>query len=189
MQYSHIKNENTNISPHNSENIIKKYSDEQKYKIRYSSIKRKELFIWMANASEKTLCEVMKSINPSPYKKIFGPEEARLHALLAAAEQVQNTLERTGRKNPERDLNLLEETHRLRLEMACRPKQRRSPKREKIALHEGIIRQLAAAGYSLRQIAAYLRREAGLKVTPSYLRQCCLDMEIDDFQRKVTEQR
>ena len=138
----------------------------------------------MSNASENVLLAVMKNINPSPYKKLLGPEEARLHALLAAAEQARNTLERTGRKNQERDLSLLEDSHRLRLEMACRPKQRRSPKREKVALHEGIIRQLAASGYSLRQITAYLRREVGLKLTHSYLRRCCLDMGINDFQRK-----
>ncbi len=169
--------------PHNSEHIVITQYGEQKNTIRYNTIKRKELLVWMANASEKALFEVMKGINPAPYKKLFGPEESRLHALLASAEQVRNTLERSGRKNPERNLDLLEDTHRLRLEMACRPKQRRSPKREKIALHEGIIRQLAAAGYSLRQVTAYLGREVGLKITYSYLRQCCLDLGIDGFSR------
>ena len=170
---------------HNSENTITIHYTEQNNKTRYSSIKRKELLVWMANESSVVLCEVMKNINPSPYKKLFGPEEARLQALLASAEQVRNTLERTGRKNPERSLDTLVETHRLHLEMACRPKQRRSPKREKVALHEGIIRQLAAGGYSLRQVAAYLRRETGLKLTHSYLRQCCLEMGINEFQRKA----
>lgn len=132
----------------------------------------------MASASESALYEVMKSINPAPYKKLMGPDKARLHALLVAADHIRSILERTGRKNPDRDLGAVEETHALHLDMACRPKPRRSPKREKIALHAGAIRQLFQHGLSLRQICAYLKRHAGLDVNHSYLRQCCLDMGI-----------
>jgi hypothetical protein len=138
----------------------------------------------MANAPEDVLCEAMKRINPAPYKKLFGPEKARLHALLAAADEVRSVLGRMGRKNQDRDLARLDEAHQLNLNLACAPKRRRSPKREKIALHEGVIRQLAANGYSLRQVAAYLLREVKLKVSHTFLRQCCLEMGITVFERK-----
>ena len=168
----------------NSENSNNLQFDEQKYKEQYSSIKRSELFFWMSNASENVLCEVMKRINPAPYKKTMGPDKARLHALLVSAEEVRDALNVTGRKNPERDLGKLEATHRLNLALAARPKRRRSEKREKIALHEGIIRQLLVNGFSLRQVAEYLQREAKFKVTHTHLRQCCLEMGID-FTRKT----
>ena len=157
---------------------------EQKYKEQYNSIKRSELFLWMASAPENVLCEIMKRINPAPYKKIMGTEKARLYALLVSAEEVRAALKLTGRKNPEHDLGKLEATHRLNLALASRPKRRQSEKREKIALHEGVIRQLLAHGFSLRQVAEYLRREAKFKVTHTYLRQCCLEMGID-FPRKI----
>lgn len=150
----------------------------QIYKGEYSAIQRNKIFVWMANASDDALCEVMKHINPAPYKKLFGPEKARLHALLAAAERVRATLTLTGRKNHERDLDKLDEIHALRLEMIRCPERRRSPKREKLALHEGAIRRLFAEGFSLRQACEYLRRHAGLKVSPAYLRECCLDMGV-----------
>jgi len=168
-----------------SENNFILHNNEHIYKIQYKSIKRQELFYWMAVASENILCEVMKRINPAPYKKTMGPDNARLHALLVAADTVRSALERTGRKNSERDLEHLEESHRLNVDLSCKPKQRRSPKREKLALHEGVIRQLLEKGYSLRQIAAYLHREARIKVTHTYLRQCCLDMGIGVFCRKA----
>ena len=129
---------------------------EQKYKGQYNSIKKSELFYWMANAPENVLCEIMKRINPAPYKKAMGADKARLHALLVSAEEVRDALTTTGRKNPEHDLGRLEATHRLNLALAARPKRRRSEKREKIALHEGVIRQLLAHGFSLRQVAEYL---------------------------------
>ena len=132
----------------------------------------------MASAPEETLCEVMQRINPSPYKKLFGLELSRLQALLAAAEQVKEALELTGRKNPERDLEKLEGVHELRMAMLARSKSRPSPKREKVALHEGVIRQLLERDYSLRQICLYLKKYAGLSVNHAYLRRCCLDMEI-----------
>lgn len=143
----------------------------------------------MARSSEITLCEVMKSINPAPYKKLMGPDKARLHALLVAADHVRSTLERTGRKNPDRDLNRLEDAHELHLSMLAPPGTRRSPKREKIVLHEGIIRQLFAKGYSLRQVCRYLKRYAGLEVNHSYLRQCCLEMgmELPRERKAVSE--
>ncbi|MCC8194395.1 MAG: hypothetical protein LIP28_07095 [Deltaproteobacteria bacterium] len=94
---------------HNSENSICVQTSEQKNKRQYSSIKRQELFFWMANTSEKILCEIMKAINPAPYKKIMGPDLARLHALLVAADEVRSALKLTGRKNSEHDLNRLEE--------------------------------------------------------------------------------
>jgi hypothetical protein len=72
----------------------------------------------------------------------------------------------------------MDETHDLHMSMITPPKTRRSPKREKIALHEGILRQLFAKGYSLRQSRVYLKRHAGLDVNHSYLRQCCLEMGI-----------
>lgn len=133
---------------------------------------------------ENILCEVMKRINPAPLKKLLGPDKARLHALLASAEAVRSATELTGRKNPEAGLDILRETHGPNLALACRPKKRRCPKREKIALHERVIRQLLAGGCSLRDIAAYLQRAAKLKMTHTYLRQCCLEMGIDGFQRK-----
>ena len=132
----------------------------------------------MANAPENILCEVMKGINPAPYKKLMGPDKARLHALLVAADTVRTTLERTGRKNPDRDLGALEETHALHLGLVRQQRRRRSPKREKIALHEGVIRQLFEHGLSLRQVCAYLKRHAALDVNHSYLRQCCREMGI-----------
>lgn len=148
------------------------------YKIKYSAIQRQDILLWMANASEDILFEVMKSINPSPYKKLMGPDKARLYALLVAADKVRRTLERTGRKNPHRDLGALDETHALHLDMLLRQKRRRSPKREKIALHEGVIRRLFEHGLSLRQVCAYLKRHAGLDVNHSYLRQCCRELGI-----------
>lgn len=157
------------MSIHNSERI---------YKGEYSSIQRGNILVWMANASEEALCEVMKHINPAPYKKLFGPEKARLYALLAAAEGVRAALALTGRKNHERDLNRLDEAHELRLAIIRRPERRRSPKREKLALHEGVIRRLFAEGFSLRQACEYLRRHAGLKVSPAYLRECCLELGV-----------
>ena len=132
----------------------------------------------MAYASESALHEVMKNINPSPYKKLMGPDGARLHALLAAADKVRSVLERTGRKNPDRDLSRLEETHELHLAMITSPKTRRSPKREKITLHGGVILELFERGFSLRQACAYLKRHLGLDVNHAYLRQCCLEMGV-----------
>mgnify|MGYP003623575595 CR=1 FL=1 len=133
----------------------------------------------MADASESSLHEVMKNINPSPYKKLMGPDGARLHALLKAAEQVRSSRELPGRRNPDRNLARLEETHDLHLSMLDPPKTRRSSKREKVALHEGIIRQLFARGYSLREVCRYLKHHAGLAVNHSYLRQCCLEMGLE----------
>lgn len=132
----------------------------------------------MAGASESVLHEVMKGINPASYKKLMGPDGARLHALLVAAEKVRSALERTVRKNPDRDVFRLEETHELHLAMIASPKTRRSPKREKIALHEGVIRKLFERGLSLRQVCAYLKQHARLDVNHAYLRQCCLEMGI-----------
>ena len=165
-------------TPYNSKNNFKIQLAKQNNKIEYTSVQRKNTFLWLASVSESTLCEVMKSINPAPYKKLMGPDKARLHALLVAADRVRSTLERTVRKNPDRNLGPVEETHTLHLDMLCQPKRRRSPKREKIALHAGVIRQLFARGLSLRQVCAYLKRHAGLDVNHSYLRQCCLDMRI-----------
>ena len=156
----------------NSEHTVNLRIGKHEYKTPYSSIKRQELFYWLANASENVLYEVMKSINPAPYKKTMGPDKARLHALLVAADNIRSALECTGRKNTERDLGRLEESHRLNLALSWKPKQRRSPKREKLALHEGVLRQLLEKGYSLRQVAAYLHREAKIRVTHTYLRQC-----------------
>lgn len=173
MQNSEGRNK-TYTQEHNS--IIQ--VNKQKYKDEYSSIQRKELLHWMSNSSESALCEVMKAINPAPYKKLMGPDKARLHALLAAADHVRSTLERTGRKNPDQDLSLLEEAHELHLAMVASPRTRRSPKREKIVLHEGVIRQLFARGLSLRRVCAYLKRHAGVDVNHAYLRQCCLEMGI-----------
>ena len=173
-----MKNKNEETTPYNSENNLDIQLIKQNTKIKYTSIQRRDVFLWMASASEPVLCEAMKSINPSPYKKLMGPDKAKLHALLVAADQVRSTLERTGRKNPDRDLELVEETHALHLGMLCQPKRRRSPKREKIALHGGVIRQLFDRGLSLRQVCAYLKRHVGLDVNHSYLRQCCLEMGI-----------
>lgn len=167
-----------------SENIDNVQSNEQDYTRQYNSIKRSSIFFWMADAPENLLCEVMKRINPAPYKKTMGADKARLYALLVSAEKVRDALKITGRKNPEHDLDKLEATHRLNLALAVRPKRRRSEKREKIALHEGVIRQLLDHGFSLRQVAEYLRREAKFKVTHTYLRQCCLDMGVN-FPRKT----
>lgn len=147
------------------------------------------MFFWMADAPESVLCEVMKSINPAPYKKIMGPDKARLHALLVSADRVQSALELTGRKNPDRNLARLEATHDLHLSMIAPPKTRRSPKREKIALHEGAIRQLFARGYSLREVCRYLKRHAGLAVNHSYLRQCCLDMGLATPGKKEAHEK
>ena len=80
----------------------------------------------------------------------MGPDKARLHALLVSADAVRATLQRTGRKNSDRELGALEETHALHLDMVRQQKRRRSPKREKIALHEGVIRRLFELGLSLR---------------------------------------
>lgn len=168
----------------NSENTDILQFNEQNHKVQYSSAKKKDLLFWMANAPENVLCEIMKGINPAPYKKTMGADKACLHALLVSAEEVRDALKITGRKNPEHDLNKLEATHRLNLALAARPQRRRSEKREKIALHEGVIRQLLDHGFSLRQVAEYLRREAKFKVTHTYLRQCCLDMGVN-FPRKT----
>ena len=143
----------------------------------------------MANAAEATLLEVVKNINPSPYKKLMGTDGARLHALLIAADAVRATLERPGRKNFDRDLSVLDETHNLHLDMLCQPKRRRSPKREKVVLHAGIIRQLFARGLSLRQVCAYLKRHAGLDVNHSYLRQCCREMGIETPGREGAHEK
>ena len=147
------------------------------------------MFFWMASAPENVLCEVMKTINPSPYKKLMGPDKARLHALLVAADGVRAALQRTGRKNPDRELDALEETHNLHLDMARQQKRRRSPKREKIALHEGVIRRLFEFGLSLRQICAYLKRHVGLDVNHSYLRQCCLEMGIETSMKRGAHEK
>ena len=173
-----MNNDKIENTPYNSKNSLIIQVTKQNTKIEYNSIQRRELFLWMASASESALCEVMKSINPAPYKKLMGPDKARLHALLVAADGVRAALERPGRKNPDRDLGALQETHALHLDMACRSKPRRSPKQEKISLHAGVISQLFARGLSLRQVCAYLKRYAGLDVNHSYLRQCCLDMGI-----------
>ena len=173
-----MNNHKTENTPYNSENSLIIHVIKQNTKIEYNSIQRRELFLWMASASESALYEVMKSINPAPYKKLMGPDKARLHALLAAADSVRATLERTSRKNPDHELGALEETHSLHLDMVRQQKRRRSPKREKIALHEGVIRRLFELGLSLRQVCAYLKRHAGFDVNHSYLRQCCLDMGI-----------
>lgn len=133
----------------------------------------------MANAPEAVLCEIMKAINPAPYKKLMGPDKARLHALLVAADTMRSALDRTGRKNPERDLAALYETHELHLELIARPKVRRSPKRKKVALHADEIQRLLTRVLSLRQICVYLKRHVGLSVNHSYLRQCCHEMGID----------
>jgi hypothetical protein len=180
------KNEN---SPYNSEDSLAIQITKQHTTIGYNTIKRRELFVWMASASESALCEVMKGINPAPYKKLLGPDKARLHALLVAAEHIRSTLERTGRKNPARDLGAVEETYVLHLDMACRPKPRRSQKREKIALHAGVISQLFARGLSLRQVCVYLKRHAGLDVNHSYLRQCCLDLGIAMPTREAAHEK
>ena len=174
----YMKKENEEDIPYNSKNNLDIQLTKQKTKAEYTSIQRRNIFLWMAYASESALCEAMKSINPSPYKKLMGPDKARLHSLLVAADQVRSTLERTGRKNSDHDLELVEETHALHLDMLCRSKRRRSPKREKVALHAGVISQLFARGLSLRQVCAYLKRHAGLDVNHSYLRQCCHDMGI-----------
>ncbi|CAK7049973.1 MAG: hypothetical protein DELT_00999 [Desulfovibrio sp.] len=184
-----MKKENEETTPYNSENNLAIQLTKQKTKTEYTSIQRRDIFLWMASASESVLCEAMKSINPSPYKKLMGPDKARLHALLVAADQVRSTLERTGRKNPDRALELVEETHALHLDMLCRSKRRRSPKREKIALHAGVVSQLFARGLSLRQVCAYLKRHAGLDVNHSYLRQCCLDMEIPISTREGAHEK
>ena len=170
-------NKNENI-PYDSENSLAIQIIKQNSTIEYSSVQRRELFAWMASASESALCEVMKSINPAPYKKLMGSDKARLYALLVAAGHVRSTLGRTGRKNPDRDLEAVEETHALHLDMLCHPKRRRSRKREKIALHAGVISQLFARELSLRQVCAYLKRHAGLDVNHSYLRQCCRELGI-----------
>ncbi len=173
-----MKSEYSESTPYIQENISTIHLNKHNNKIEYNSIQKKELFLWMATASENALCEVMKRINPAPYKKLMGPEKSRLHALLVAADTVRSTLDRTGRKNPDRDLARMEEAHDLHMSMITAPKTRRSPKREKVALCEGTIRQLFAKGYSLRQACAYLKRHAGLDVNHSYLRECCLDMGI-----------
>jgi hypothetical protein len=179
-----MKKEHDEETAYNQKNSLVIHFDKHTDKVEYNSIQKQELFSWMAKASENTLCEVMKAINPAPYKKLMGPDKARLHALLVAADRVRSTLERTGRKNPDRDLARMDETHDLHLSMITPPKTRRSPKREKIALHEGIIRQLFAKGYSLRQSCVYLKRHAGLDVNHSYLRQCCLEMGIAMSEKK-----
>lgn len=142
--------------------------------------------MWMASASEQVLCEIMKNLNPAPHKKLMGPDKARLHALLLAAESVRARLERTTRKNHDADLGMLDAAHELHLELITQPKARRSPKREKLALHEWIIRQLFARDLSLRQVCAYLKRHAGLNVSHGYLRQCCREMGIETRGRAVT---
>lgn len=173
-----MENKNREYIPYNSENSDGIQYDIRKNKVQYSSIKRKELLAWMAMMPENVLCEVMKDINPSPFKKTMSRDMARLHALLVAADRVRSALERTDRKNPDRDLAALEESHNLHLALIARPKTRRSPKREKVALHEGVIRQLFVKGYSLRQVCLYLKRYASLDVNHSYLRQCCLELGI-----------
>ncbi len=154
--------EDTNKT-YNSENNVNIQLSRQKDKSEYSSVQRKNLFQWMSSASEQALCEVMKAINPAPYKKLMGPDRARLHALLAAADQVRSALERTGRKNPDQNLSRLEETHELHLAMVASPKMRRSPKREKIALHENVIRRLVERGLSLRQTCGTSSGMSGLR--------------------------
>ena len=182
-------NRNDESRTYNSENSHSIQLTKQENKSEYSSIQRRYLFLWMDEASESALHEVMKNINPSPYKKLMGPDGARLHALLVAADTVRATLERPGRKNFDRDLAVLDETHNLHLDMVCQPKRRRSPKREKIALHEGVIRQLFACGLSFRLVCAYLKRHAGLDVNHSYLRQCCRELGVETSGKGNTHEK
>lgn len=184
-----MQDDKNNYLPYKEENTHTIQLSKHHCKIEYSLIQRKKLFFWMADASESVLCEVMKSINPAPYKKFMGPNKARLHALLVSADRVRSALELTGRKNPDRNLARLEETHDLHLSMIAPPKTRHSPKREKIALHAGIIRQLFARGYSLREACRYLKRHAGLTVNHSYLRQCCLDMGLETSGKKEAHEK
>lgn len=179
LQEWHMQNCEDKSKTYIPENNVSIQNQKHTYKTEYNSIQRKFLFHWMSNASEAALCEVMKAINPVHYKKLLGPDKARLHALLVAADRVRSRLERTGRKNSDRDLSGLEEANELHVSMVVALKKRRSPKREKIALHEGVIRQLFARGLSLRQVCAYLKRHAGFDVNHAYLRQCCRDMGIE----------
>lgn len=185
MQVRLMKNSNSENLQYKSEYKGNEQIHHTSSKIGYSSVQRKSLFLWMASASEQVLCEVMKSLNPAPHKKLMGPDKARLHALLVAAEGVRSRLERTTRKNDDADLGMLDAAHELHLEFITQPKARRSPKREKVALHEWIIRQLFARGLSLRQVCTYLKRHAGLNVSHGYLRHCCLEMGIQTPSRAM----
>ncbi len=86
-----MKSEYSEATPYIQENTFTIHLNKHKNKIEYNSIQQKELFLWMATASENAICEVMKRINPSPYKKLMGPEKSRLHALLVAADIQRRT--------------------------------------------------------------------------------------------------
>lgn len=75
----------------------------------------KDLLAWFAAAPSETRLEVMRRLNPKPFRKMGSPEEARLYALLASVEEVRKTLALTERKNTEAGLSSLEDAHELRL--------------------------------------------------------------------------
>ena len=144
----------------------------------------KDLLAWFAAAPSETRLEVMRRLNPKPFRKMGSPEEARLYALLASVEEVRKTLALTERKNTEAGLYSLEDAHELRLETITALRRKKAPLRRKLELHAGTLQKLADEGCSLRQMAAYARKHLKFTVSPAYLRQFCIEFGIT-FRRKA----
>lgn len=144
----------------------------------------KELLTWFASVPFETRLEVMRRLNPKPFRKTKTPEEARLYALLAATDEVRKTLALTERKNTGHDLSSLDDAHELRLETITALRRKKAPLRRKLELHAGTLQKLADEGCSLRQMAAYARKHLRFSVSPAYLRQFCIEFGIT-FRRKV----
>jgi len=147
--------------------------------IIYQDKRATQCFNWFANAPNHLKLEVMKRINPAPYKKLNLPAEvARLQALVAAIDAVRSNFCLTNRKNYNRDLEPLAEAHELRVAFIQTKKQRKSVKKEQVALHAETIQQLLAEGLSWRAISSYLQRFLLFKINHVYLRHCCINLNI-----------
>lgn len=154
------------------------HSGKQGHKTLYNNQQKKELLLWFASTSEKLQLAVMNRINPAPYKSFLTKDEARMQALLQAADIVRSAQVLTGRKSPEQDLAAHDAAHMLRVEIVRSMRGRKSPKKEKVWMHTELIQKLFADGLSLRQVCVYLRQYAGLNINHSYLRKCCIELGL-----------
>jgi len=177
-----VNNRKIKNTVQNTNNIQNKT---QQQTLQYTITQRREILRWLADAPDNDVCAVMERINPTPYRKFLPPEEARLQALLAAADTVRSAGLLTDRKNSAHDLDKLDAAHDLRVAMLMKKSRKKSPTLEKVVLRAGLIKKLRAQRLSWRKAAEYLTRYADLKINHGYLRQCYLKLGLN-FKQTTT---